>query len=100
MASAGAGGEGSRAVLSFKTGLGEIQPSLGRGQLRYFTFELVPALRSCLICGYREFRLVGKANSGPSKEAPAVSDQCQPTRVRSGPAGITGRSSRPWSSNR
>lgn len=60
-------GGGSRiAMLSFKSCLEEIQLSLGRGQLQYFTFELVPALRSCLICGHR---IAGEANSGPSKGA-------------------------------
>lgn len=31
--------------------------------------------------------MVGKANSGPSKGASAISIQCQPTRMMSGPAG-------------
>lgn len=42
------GRESRIAMLSFKAILKEIQLPLGRGQLQYFTFELVPALRSCL----------------------------------------------------
>lgn len=57
-------------MLLCEASLKEIQLSLGRGQLQCFTFELVPALRSCLIGGPREFSVVGKANSGPSKGEP------------------------------
>ena len=81
------GGESRTGMLSFKASLKEIQLSLGKGQLQHFTSELVPALRSCLICGHREFSVVGKANSGPSKGASAIPVQCQPTRMMSGPAG-------------
>lgn len=73
-------------MLSYKASLKEIQLSLGRGQLHYFTFELVPALRSCLICGHGEFSVLGKANSGPSKGASVIPIRCQPTRMMSGPA--------------
>lgn len=58
------GGESRIAVLGFISCLEETQLSLGRGQLQCFTFELVPALRSCLICGHR---VAGKASSGPLK---------------------------------
>lgn len=81
------GGESRTAMLSFKASLEGIQLSLGRGQLHYFTFEFIPALRSCLICRHREFSMVGRASSCPSKGASAILVQCQPTRTMSEPAG-------------
>lgn len=78
-------------MLSFKASLKEIQLSLGRGQLQYFTFELIPALRSCLICGDREFSVIRKANSSSQRGSlsdphslPAHQDDawpCRPTTV-------------------
>lgn len=71
------GRESRIAMLSFKAILKEIQLPLGRGQLQYFTFELVPALRSCL-----------SANTGSSVwlGRPAVVLQREPQRSRSMPA--------------
>lgn len=80
------GGESRTAMLSYKASLKEIQLLLGRGQLQYFTFELTPALRSCLICGHREFGVVGKANRGTSKGAYMIPILCQSIRMMSGHA--------------